>query len=217
MNGLKSIHTSQGEVQYADVGDGPPVLYFHGFGAGADAIVPIEHSLAEDGLRLIVPNRPGYYGTPLSSGATSHACASLFCKLLDALRLERVAVIGSSGGGFYAARFAALYPARTACLVLESSNTHSWDDRRWLPAHNRWVLPLLRRPHLRWWLVRAFRMQLRFAKPRGQLKQSAGLRFHDVQDDPVAIEFCRFVLASMRDASSRKTPCSLDGLILDAR
>jgi pimeloyl-ACP methyl ester carboxylesterase len=199
MNDFKTIHTSQGEVQYADLGRGPPVLYFHGFGVGADAIVAVEHALAENGFRLIVPNRPGYYGTPLSSGATSHACAGLFSKLLDALRLERVAVIGSSGGGFYAARFAALYPARTSCLVLECSNTHSWDDSRWLPAHSRWMLPLLRRRHLRKWIVRAFRMQLRFAKPRGQLKQSAGQRFCDVEDDAAAIEFCRFMRASMRE------------------
>jgi len=42
------------------------------------------------------------------------------------------------------------------------------------------------------------RMQLRFAKPRGQLKQFSGQRYPDVQDDPAAIEFCRFILDSMR-------------------
>jgi pimeloyl-ACP methyl ester carboxylesterase len=210
MSGMTSDHTSQGEVQYAERGAGPPVLYFHGFGVGADAILSIEHRLTESGFRLIVPNRPGYYGTRLSSDATSHACAALFSRLLDALHLERVAVIGSSGGGFYASRFAALYPARTSCLVLECANMHPWDDARWLPAHSRWMLPLLRRPLLRQWLVRAFRMQLRFAKPLGQLKQSAGDRFRDVQDDPAAIEFCRFLLDSMRQCLQQPAGFSND-------
>ena len=84
------------------------------------------------------------------------ACARLVSKLLDELHLERVAVIGSSGGSFYASRFAALCPAHASCLVLECSSTHPWDDVQWLPAQTAWTLPWLRRPNLRKWLVAPF-------------------------------------------------------------
>ena len=79
-----------------------------------------------------------------------------------------------------------------------------------------WMLPWLRRPNLRKWLVRAFRLQLRFAKPRGQLKQSAGKRFQDVQDDPVAIEFCRFFLGSMRQCLKQPAGFSNDFAVIAA-
>ena len=64
----QQLETSKGLVEYADVGQGRPILYFHGTGAGNDAAVIMERSLLDDGFRLIVPNRPGYYGTAGSPG-----------------------------------------------------------------------------------------------------------------------------------------------------
>ena len=96
---LKQVETSRGLLEYADVGQGLPILYFHATGAGNDAAIIMERSLLDDGFRLIVPNRPGYYGTPLLSGRSSNDCADLTAELLDQLHIERVVVIGTSGGG----------------------------------------------------------------------------------------------------------------------
>ena len=82
---LKQVQTSQGLLEYADVGQGLPILYFHGKGAGSDAAIIMERSLLDDGFRLIVPNRPGYYGTPLSCGRSPSDCADLAAELLDQL------------------------------------------------------------------------------------------------------------------------------------
>ena len=60
------METSKGPVEYADIGQGPPILYFHGTGAGIDAAVIVERSLLVDGFWLIVPSRPGYSRTPIS-------------------------------------------------------------------------------------------------------------------------------------------------------
>ncbi len=196
---LETIVTCRGPVEYADVGDGPPVLYFHGFGIGNERIVAVEDWLVAAGYRLIVPNRPGYYKTPLSSGRTSAECADLFRDVLDELQIEAAAIIGSSGGGFYATRFAARHPSRTTCLVLECSNVHPWNGPRWVPENSRWTLPLLRRRSLRKWLLWGFRQQLRSTKPIDHLKQSAGQRYPDVEHDSEALEFCRLLLDAMRD------------------
>ena len=103
----RQVQTSKGPVEYADVGQGIPILYFHGNDVGNDAVVMMEKSLVDDGFRLIVPNRPGYYGTPLQCGRSPNDCADLAAELLDQLRVERVVVIGTSGGGPPASRFAA--------------------------------------------------------------------------------------------------------------
>ena len=103
----KVAHTSKGPVEYCDVGEGIPVLYFHGNGAGNDVAVMLEKSLQDDGCRLIVPNRPGYYNTPLTSGRSADDCADLAAELLNHLTVERAIVIGTSGGGLGACRFAA--------------------------------------------------------------------------------------------------------------
>jgi pimeloyl-ACP methyl ester carboxylesterase len=142
--------TSKGPVEYADVGEGRPILYFHGNDVGSDAAVMMEKSLLDDGFRLIAPNRPGYYGTPLSCGRSPSDCADLAAELLDQLGIERAVVIGTSGGGPAAARFAARDPQRTAGLVLQCALSHPFDSGRWMPHGLGLLLPLFR--HL--WLFR---------------------------------------------------------------
>jgi len=193
----KTIVTPHGAVEYADIGHGPAIVYFHGFGIGNQRIVEIEAGLIEAGFRLIVPNRPGYYNTPLDGRTASADCTDLVADLLDVLQIESTAIIGSSGGGFYASGFAARHPNRTSCLVLECSNTHPWTSPGWLPQNSRWTRPLLIRPWLRKCLLWSFRQQLRFAAPQAHLKQAAGLRHAEVEGDAEAIEFCQ-LLDAMR-------------------
>lgn len=115
----RHVQTSKGIVEYADLGQGIPILYFHGNDVGNDSVVMMEKSLLDDGFRLIAPNRPGYYGTPVTSGRTPSDCADLSAELLDQLRIERAVIIGTSAGGAAACRFAACHPQKTAGLVLQ--------------------------------------------------------------------------------------------------
>jgi pimeloyl-ACP methyl ester carboxylesterase len=76
--------------------------------------------LAEDlrsAHRVLLPSRPGYGATPLSVGRTYEAHADAYAALLDALSIERCAVVGVSGGGPSAAAFASRHPGRTMALV----------------------------------------------------------------------------------------------------
>ena len=117
--GQKYLETSRGSVQYLDVGTGTPTLYFHGTGAGNDAVLLLEQSLLKSNCRLIIPNRPGYHGTTLGHAGSAKSCADLAADLLEHLKLPRAVVIGTSGGGPSAACFARYYPHRTAALVLQ--------------------------------------------------------------------------------------------------
>src|ERR1700733_1258684 len=93
----RRVQTSKDPVEYANVGQGIPILFFHGNDVGNDAAVMLEKSLFDDGFRLIVPNRPGYYGTPLSCGRSPSDCANLAAELLNQLCIDRVVVIGFRG------------------------------------------------------------------------------------------------------------------------
>ncbi len=140
----RQAQTSRGPVEYADVGQGIPILYFHGNDVGYDAAVMMEKSLVDDGFRLIVPNRPGYYGTPITCGRSPSDCADLAAELLDRLGVERVVVIGTSAGGSAALRFAARHSQKTIALVLQCALAHPFDSARWMPRGLGLMLPMFR-------------------------------------------------------------------------
>jgi pimeloyl-ACP methyl ester carboxylesterase len=185
-------------LEFARVGNGIPVLYFHGTGAGNDLVLVMEHRLLEDGFQLIVPNRAGYYGTPIDCGRSAAACADLSADLLDALDIQRVAVIGTSGGGPPAANFASRFPERTSALVLQCAQTHRWDGPSWLPHGRGWLYPFLRQPRLRGILNRVHFLEIRWQRifPSGYLKLMCGQRLAEVRNDPAAYELCRVMVKS---------------------
>ncbi len=109
----KLAETSAGNIEYKITGDkGHVILLLHGTPGGYDFPFPI------DGYRVLVPSRPGYLRTPLQVGKTPIEQARAFSALLDTLGIERVVVLGGSGGGPAAISFAALFPEKTIALGL---------------------------------------------------------------------------------------------------
>jgi pimeloyl-ACP methyl ester carboxylesterase len=119
------VQTAKGPIEYAEIGQGPSVLMIRGGPGGYDQIYRVlKLDDAEHGdFRYIIPSRPGYLRTPLSVGKSPKEQAEAFAALLDVLKIDRVAVVGGSGGGPSAIEFAALYPERCAALVLEEAIT----------------------------------------------------------------------------------------------
>jgi pimeloyl-ACP methyl ester carboxylesterase len=114
---IRTVTTAVGDVDCAVVGQGPPVLVVHGSPGGHDAGLAMARFLVADGLRTVVPDRPGYFGTPLSSGTTIDEQADLHAALLDALGIDRAGVLCWSGGGPSSYRFAVRHPDRVTALV----------------------------------------------------------------------------------------------------
>jgi pimeloyl-ACP methyl ester carboxylesterase len=119
------IGTSTGPVEYADVGHGVPVLMIHGTPGGYDQALGIVKAtgFSSSELRVIAPSRPGYLRTPLESGRTPEQQARLYAALLTKLGIDKVFVLGASGGGPSALQFAMLYPDRCSGLILEAAVT----------------------------------------------------------------------------------------------
>ncbi len=182
----QQMETSKGLVEFADVGRGPAILYFHGTGAGNDAAVIMERLLLEDGFRLIVPNRPGYFGTSLACGRSPNDCADLAAELLEQLNIERAVVIGTSGGGLPACSFAAQHPGRATALILQCALCHPFTSSRWMPRQLRWLYPLFRYHRLCLPILRiGFRWEMHKLRrdPNGVVSYMSGERQAELYDD----------------------------------
>lgn len=114
-----------GSVQIADlhqgfrrVGQGPPLLLLHGLTNTWRVWRPYLNSLAA-AHELIVPDLRGHGDTPNPAPTLSVAqvAADMFA-LLDALKIDRIPVVGYSFGGHVALRMAAMHPERVDAIVV---------------------------------------------------------------------------------------------------
>jgi pimeloyl-ACP methyl ester carboxylesterase len=116
-----SIQTPYGSVQFAERGQGPPLLFSHPLVGGFDVGLGCAESWIGEGFRVIAPSRFGYLGSSLPQGVLPADQADAYAMLLDALGIERAAVAGFSAGGPSVIQFALRHPDRTAGLILFGS------------------------------------------------------------------------------------------------
>lgn len=116
-----TIETRHGTIEFASWGTGPAVLVVHGAGGGYDQGRLIPQAFAEGDYRWISVSRFGYLRSSLPKDASTAAQAEAFADLLDALKIDRAAIIAMSGGVPPSLQFAQRFPERTSALVLLSS------------------------------------------------------------------------------------------------
>ncbi|GLV60840.1 hypothetical protein KDH_76590 [Dictyobacter sp. S3.2.2.5] len=138
-NGLV-VHTSAGPVEYQVSGQGAAVIYAHGTPGGYDQGLAFAQFFDPEQCMLISPSRPGYLGTPQSSGASPEQQADMYAALLDELGIKQASVIGFSGGGPSALQFALRHPERCRNLVMIGAIV-----QRYCPAESLLLLPAWKR------------------------------------------------------------------------
>lgn len=115
------VETSQALVEYADVGEGEPVLAVHGIFGGRDAGVMSFGDLVPD-RRVLAPSRFGYLGSSMPDGATPATQADAYAELFDALGIDQVDVVAFSAGSPSALQLALRHPDRVRHLVVMSGD-----------------------------------------------------------------------------------------------
>lgn len=116
--GSRIAQTPCGPIEYAEAGQGIPMLVVHGAGGGFDQGSYFAAPLAKRGFRTIAMSRFGYLRTPLPADGSAEAQARAHVCLLDALHIQRAVIVGASAGAPSSILFALNNPERTAALVL---------------------------------------------------------------------------------------------------
>jgi pimeloyl-ACP methyl ester carboxylesterase len=120
-NRAKIIDSPFGKIQYAEIGSGPELLYSHGGSGGYDVGLLTAQFLP--GLRVISPSRFGYLRTTMPKNASPQLQADAYAFLLDELGIDKITVLGTSGGGPAALYFAINHSDRCKSVVLLSAIT----------------------------------------------------------------------------------------------
>lgn len=113
---------SGGTVGIAEYGipDGRPVLALHGAPACRLMFAAADAAAKAHGLRILAPDRPGYGLTPPDNTISLAARRQWLESVVDALQLDRFALLAVSGGAPFAVSLAAALPGRVAALALVS-------------------------------------------------------------------------------------------------
>ena len=117
-SGSRMADTPCGPIEFAASGHGPAVLLVHGAGGGFDQAQGFVEHLARAGFHAIAMSRFGYLRTPLPADASPAAQADAHACLLDALGVERAAIVGVSAGAPSTMQFALRHSRRTEAMVL---------------------------------------------------------------------------------------------------
>ncbi len=184
-----------------DSGAGPPVLLLHGWGATKELMAPVAQRLAH--FRVVVPDLPGFGGTPPPPGAWGvDEYATWVLALLDRLGIEQADVVGHSNGGRIAIALAATHPERVHRLVLtDSAGIRS---RHGLRHQARVRTFKLLRAASRWaWLPARVRAT---AQRRAERRGSADYR---AASGTLRASMVRLVNADMRPSLARLTTSTL--------
>jgi 2-hydroxy-6-oxonona-2,4-dienedioate hydrolase len=116
--GSTVINTRCGAIEYQDAGSWLPLLAVHGSGGGYDQGMAFAAPLTTRGIRVIAVSRFGYLRTPMPPDASAEAQADAFVCLLDALGIQKAAVMGGSAGALSTLQMAIRHPDRVSALIL---------------------------------------------------------------------------------------------------
>jgi pimeloyl-ACP methyl ester carboxylesterase len=108
---------------YGEAGEGPPVVFLHGWGLTARSYARALPALAATGARVIAPALPGFgKSDPLPGEYTFEKLANWVDELLDTVGVEEpAALVGHSFGGAVATATAWHHPHRARAIVLVNS------------------------------------------------------------------------------------------------
>ncbi len=138
MNGNVIVLPDGRNLGYIKIGEGTPVIYFHGTASSRLEVLLLKRLAETAQLQLIGVDRPGYGLSTYKSRKNLQDFNVDLNYLADSLGLERFAVLGWSGGGVFALAYCAYNPMHVTKAVLVGAPSLPFDVST---AHN---MPLAR-------------------------------------------------------------------------
>lgn len=117
----RNVTTEDWTLHYHEAGAGHPVILLHGSGPGATGwsnYQPNIEFLAQH-FRVLAVDMPGWGGSDTvgTDNADKFDHVATLVQFMDALGIDRAAIVGNSMGGVTALRFAAEHPERISHLI----------------------------------------------------------------------------------------------------
>ncbi|GGA06696.1 alpha/beta fold hydrolase [Dyella caseinilytica] len=127
--------TPSGTINYVEYGKGPVALFVHGVLLNSYLW---RHQLTQLGeiRRCIAVDLLAHGDTEIAAGqdVSVTANAHMLAQFLDALKIDKVDLVGNDSGGGICQIFAALYPERIRSLTLTNCDTHdNWPPEPFKP------------------------------------------------------------------------------------
>ncbi|MBK5219579.1 MAG: alpha/beta hydrolase [Thermoleophilia bacterium] len=122
----KEIRLDAGTIRYREAGEGPPIVFVHGYLVDGRLWDGVVDRLA-DRFRCIAPDWPiGAQRVPMNPSAdlSPPGVAAIIADFLARLDLERVTIVGNDSGGAMSQVLVTRHPERIARLVLTNCDTH---------------------------------------------------------------------------------------------
>lgn len=117
---MRTLKLENHTLQYLDRGEGPALLFVHGFPLTHKAWMP--QLGAFGGFRKVAPDLRGFGASePLGELTTMGEYADDLAALVDSLKISRVILVGHSMGGYVALNFATRFADKVAGLILVST------------------------------------------------------------------------------------------------
>jgi pimeloyl-ACP methyl ester carboxylesterase len=153
------ISSPYGDIEYAEGGAGPNVLVIHGSGGGYDQGELIAQTVLNNQFHWITPSRFGYLRSTFHKGSTFDDQAHAYAHLLDALGIEKVAVVALSHGGPSALLFVLHYPERVSSLTLVSTGviTVSSKNQKQADKQGSMLVTIYEHDWLYWMITKLFK------------------------------------------------------------
>jgi pimeloyl-ACP methyl ester carboxylesterase len=126
MDERKDIQLPAGTIGYREAGEGPPIVFVHGYLVDGRLWDGVVDRLA-DRFRCLAPDWPiGSQQVALNPGAdlTPPGVAGTIADFLAALELEDVTIVGNDSGGAMSQVLVTSRPERVGRLVLTNCDTH---------------------------------------------------------------------------------------------
>ena len=115
---LQRIKSSDAEIVYRVLGEGPPVVLLHPFPANHEFWLPVARALATR-YRVVLPDLRGHGDSGVGEGpATMEKHASDIACVMDDAEIGRAPLVGASIGGYVLFEFWRRHRGRVAALGL---------------------------------------------------------------------------------------------------
>jgi pimeloyl-ACP methyl ester carboxylesterase len=122
----REIQLPAGTIRYREDGEGPPVVFVHGFLVDGRLWDGVVDSLS-DRFRCLAPDWPmGAQQVALEADAdlSPYGVAAIIASFLERLELEDVTIVGNDSGGAISQVLVTRHPERIGRLVLTNCDTH---------------------------------------------------------------------------------------------